>query len=44
MEKLHNPVGHQCASVLCGEDGNQLEILPDLLISQIWACEIKKLS
>ena len=25
IEKLHNPVGHQCARVLCREDTNHLE-------------------
>ena len=35
MEKLHNPVHHQCARVLCRDDANHLEILPDFSISQI---------
>ena len=35
MEKLHNPVRHQCARVLCRDDTNHLEILPDFSISQI---------
>ena len=29
MEKSHNPVGHKCTRVLCREDANHLEILPD---------------
>ena len=40
MKKLHNPAGHQYARVLCREDTNHFEILPDFSIRQICACSI----